>query len=33
MTYYEYVDLLIRIWMVVTFAFILYLTIQSFKGK
>jgi len=30
---YEYVDLLIRVWMVVTFAFILYLTIQSFKGK
>lgn len=33
MTYYEYVDLLIRIWMVVTFTFILYVTIQSFKGK
>lgn len=33
MTYYEYVDLLIRIWMVVTFAFIIYVAIQSFKGK
>lgn len=31
---YEYVDLAIRVWMVVTFIFICYATIQCFfKGK